>query len=253
MSCNNKTSKMAAASALVLAAIAGVASAQAGSQDVLMNPSSGQCLVTSSYDPSRNEYGLTLGQCSRGVTFTYTSTGGWLQTPDGLCLSTIQNKSKPGSAVGLAACKSKEGKMWTYMPGTNQWRNGFGLCLDFAGGSMVQSQCGMGYTPFQQYRLGGGYNPNPPPSPPKPPCPPPPPQPTPPPQPRCDPPSGQWAYHKGGTRPCCGLGGAFVWDLYDSTCTPGSCGSQCCQGIPAPVPDPPAPAPGPDPDGPIVY
>lgn len=218
--------------AVILAAVAACASAASlaardascPSYQSLGNGSTGKCIIYNSYNSNADQYTLTLGECGSDVQGNLPLA----LDPDTKTLHTMDNNYcvgvlsgfGSGAQVGLVRCGSEsKGEQWSHLSSTAQWKDGYGLCLDFNGHSMVQDACQANPPPgsMQQYGFSGpkSYTP----------CPQPPPPPPTNPQQSC----GSWAVKYGGSPNACGSN--MMYTASDSaTCNAdgSNCQTQCC-------------------------
>ena len=177
-------------SVVILAAVAAMASAAcAPAYKTLANPGTGKCVVLDEYDSDTDTWTLTIGTCSlqsdHSLVLTYDPKAHQLKDVNGYCVASLDNDKEDGSAVALIPCddvKGDKGASWTFLDSTEQWKDGFGLCLDYDSDSesMVHSKCQCAPLPIgsmQQWDFVGAPAPPPPAPGPRPPPPPPPPPP----------------------------------------------------------------------------
>ena len=136
-----------------------------GGYSALVNPGTGKCVVADTYDWNTHTWTLTTGPCNpppggkQVVQFAYDASIQTLRTSNGNCLTPLYNTNKGGALVGVAPCNtcSSYGSQWGPLSSTKQWRNGFGLCLDFNSNSdsLVQANCQASPQPgsMQQWAL----------------------------------------------------------------------------------------------------
>lgn len=134
----------------------------AATYNPLQNPGRGQCMNVGKYDDSRDQYQLTLAECKgkRTLGFRHEGNGKALRTADSYCLSTQKNTKDDNVRIVLTDCPKKllPGQKWT-KAGRNQWKNGYGKCLDYDSSKKAfrQAKCATlantDKTSLQQYVL----------------------------------------------------------------------------------------------------
>ena len=232
-------------SAAILAAVAACASAASvhrvvreSCQDMvfqtLSNPSTGRCIVYTSYDSDADEYTLSLGDCGSDadgyLPLTFDTDSNTLHTQDNkYCVGALASNN--GAEVGLVRCNNvHKNAQWKSLSSTNQWKNGYSLCLDYssAADSMIQNTCQTepAIGSMQVYTFTGDKIHVP--------CP----QPPPPPPPAQTQSCGSWSVSLGGPVNSCGAGYTYTAGNSDTCAADGSnCRSVCCS--PSYVPPPP--------------
>ena len=238
--------------AMILAAVAacGASGASAASisarsssscQDIVFQslgqPGTGKCIIYNSYDSHSDTYGLTLGSCGSNVQgylpLTFDKDTKTLHTMDNkYCVGTLGNKSNTGAQVGLVRCNDvHKNAQWKSLSDTEQWKNGYSLCLDYNTNLKILVQNACQTKPptgsMQEYTFTGtkSYDP----------CPPPPPPP-----PSNTQSCGSWSTKNGGPNNSCGSG--YCYTAGDSTkCNAdgSDCKSKCCAKNPPPPPTKP--------------
>lgn len=212
----------------------------------LINPGLNQCIVAADNSAAYRMTFLQLGNCTSGspllIVLIPAGGGNSYKLQDSTttnCISAVAAGPLPATQVALLSCTMTDPRqVWTQIPNTQQWQNGFGFCLDFvvtngtAVASLVQNPCVTGGTSSQSYIL---YN-QPVPTTAFTPAP----APTPPPTPIA-PTCGQWAMAVNPAAPMSACGANYAFDTVRSStlCNLGgvngiTCQAICCTPLPTP-------------------
>lgn len=204
----------------------------------LVNPGQNQCIVTGERSAAYSMTSLQLGNCTNGTPLVLVMVpqpghGSSFKLQDSTstnCVSAVAAGPLPATQVALLSCTVTDPRqIWTQIPSTQQWQNGFGFCLDFVMlnngtvASMVQNPCVTGGSNSQSYVL---YHQPAPPAPTSAPAPTPAPTPS---APTC----GSWAMivNPGAPLSACGANYAFDSTRAATTCNLGGVNGFTCQSL----------------------